>query len=175
MAAIALTIRLAAGAPRFSRQTRPGYKGKPFTLLKFRTMTCCTRRARPFLARCGKTDADWEAIAAAELGRTSAAMECLPRRHELGRSPALLMQYMDRYTPGTITPARCEARNYWLGPGERQKRPDLARKIRSRSLVRRQLEPGSGCLDSSSDTVASLEARRYLSPGSRNYAGILRK
>jgi sugar transferase EpsL len=37
-AAIALTIRLCDGPPILFRQTRPGYKGKPFTLFKFRTM-----------------------------------------------------------------------------------------------------------------------------------------
>jgi lipopolysaccharide/colanic/teichoic acid biosynthesis glycosyltransferase len=39
MAIIALLVRIKMGAPVFFRQLRPGYRGKPFTLLKFRTMT----------------------------------------------------------------------------------------------------------------------------------------
>ena len=36
---ISLAIQLTTGSPVLFRQARPGYKGKPFTLLKFRTMT----------------------------------------------------------------------------------------------------------------------------------------
>lgn len=39
LAAIALAIRLRMGAPVLFRQTRPGRHGRPFELLKFRTMT----------------------------------------------------------------------------------------------------------------------------------------
>jgi sugar transferase EpsL len=35
---IALAIRLRMGAPVFFRQVRPGYKTRPFTVVKFRTM-----------------------------------------------------------------------------------------------------------------------------------------
>jgi len=37
-AALVLTVRLTMGSPVFFRQSRPGRGGKPFTLLKFRTM-----------------------------------------------------------------------------------------------------------------------------------------
>jgi sugar transferase EpsL len=36
---IALSVRVALGAPVLLRQTRPGFNGKPFTFLKFRSMT----------------------------------------------------------------------------------------------------------------------------------------
>lgn len=39
MAAIALAIRLQMGPPVLLRQVRPGWRGKPFDFLKFRTMT----------------------------------------------------------------------------------------------------------------------------------------
>ena len=36
---IALVVRILLGSPVLFRQVRPGYKGRPFTCLKFRTMT----------------------------------------------------------------------------------------------------------------------------------------
>ncbi len=36
---VALAIRITMGRPVFFRQERPGYSGRPFRLLKFRTMT----------------------------------------------------------------------------------------------------------------------------------------
>ncbi len=35
----AILVRIFLGTPVLFRQTRPGYKGKPFTVYKFRTMT----------------------------------------------------------------------------------------------------------------------------------------
>lgn len=61
-AAIALLILLFSGRPVFFEQTRSGYKGKPFTIIKFRTMEHAgdndfsTRRISlpgRFLRRCG--------------------------------------------------------------------------------------------------------------------------
>lgn len=42
MAAVALAIRIQMGRPVLFRQARPGYRGKPFELAKFRTMTAAT-------------------------------------------------------------------------------------------------------------------------------------
>jgi sugar transferase EpsL len=38
LALTALVIRLSMGSPVLFRQQRPGYRGRPFTMLKFRTM-----------------------------------------------------------------------------------------------------------------------------------------
>ena len=38
MTLIAVAIRVRMGSPVLFRQVRPGYKGRPFTMLKFRTM-----------------------------------------------------------------------------------------------------------------------------------------
>jgi sugar transferase EpsL len=38
LAAVALLVRVKLGAPVLFRQQRPGLRGRPFTLLKFRTM-----------------------------------------------------------------------------------------------------------------------------------------
>src|SRR4051812_43814783 len=42
MLIIALIVRLRLGSPVLFRQTRPGHRGKLFTMLKFRTMTDST-------------------------------------------------------------------------------------------------------------------------------------
>jgi sugar transferase EpsL len=39
VAGLALAVRLKMGTPVFFRQLRPGYKGRPFEVYKFRTMT----------------------------------------------------------------------------------------------------------------------------------------
>jgi sugar transferase EpsL len=39
LAGLALAVRLKMGTPIFFRQLRPGYKGRPFEVFKFRTMT----------------------------------------------------------------------------------------------------------------------------------------
>jgi sugar transferase EpsL len=39
LAALAAAVRLTMGSPVFFRQLRPGYKGRPFEVYKFRTMT----------------------------------------------------------------------------------------------------------------------------------------
>jgi sugar transferase EpsL len=39
LAALALAVRLKMGTPVFFRQLRPGYKGRPFEVYKFRTMS----------------------------------------------------------------------------------------------------------------------------------------
>src|SRR5664279_4084742 len=46
---IALALRLSQGSPVFFRQKRPGYKGKIFTNLKFRTMRDLKGPDRRFL------------------------------------------------------------------------------------------------------------------------------
>ncbi|HEY6584635.1 MAG TPA: sugar transferase, partial [Gaiellaceae bacterium] len=38
LAGLAAAIRLTMGSPVFFRQLRPGYKGEPFEVVKFRTM-----------------------------------------------------------------------------------------------------------------------------------------
>jgi lipopolysaccharide/colanic/teichoic acid biosynthesis glycosyltransferase len=98
MAAIAVTIRLCDG-PVLFRQMRPGYKGKPFTLLKFRTM----RDARDAQ---GLLLPDVERLTAVGMLLRQLSLDELPQlwnvlRGEMslvGPRP-LLMQYMERYSP----------------------------------------------------------------------------
>ncbi len=99
LVAIAVVVRIFLGAPVLFRQARPGYKARPFTCLKFRTMT-------------DKRDAKGQLLSDAErltpLGQflRSTSLDELPElinviRGEMslvGPRP-LLMQYLGRYTP----------------------------------------------------------------------------
>lgn len=99
MAVVALAVRLDLGAPVLFRHERPGLGGKPFTLLKFRTM----REAEP-----GSPEglADAERLTALGCVLRSASLDELPQvfnvlRGEMslvGPRP-LLMRYLPRYTP----------------------------------------------------------------------------
>lgn len=92
-------IRTTMGAPVFFRQLRPGLKGQPFQLIKFRTM----RQLAP-----GEDAAATDAHRLTRLGRTLRAfsLDELPTLFNVlngsmslvGPRP-LLMQYLERYSP----------------------------------------------------------------------------
>ena len=96
---VALLVRLKLGQPVIFRQVRPGYKGNPFTLYKFRTMKASHNAEGNLLP-------DSERLT--NLGRLlrSFSLDELPElinviRGEMsfvGPRP-LLMQYLERYTP----------------------------------------------------------------------------
>ncbi|HVB36211.1 MAG TPA: sugar transferase [Candidatus Acidoferrales bacterium] len=99
MLVIALAILCTMGRPVFFRQRRPGYWGRPFWLVKFRTMSNARdpdRRLLPDdlrLTRLGRI-----------LRRTS--LDELPELWNVAKGEMslvgprpLLMEYMDRYTP----------------------------------------------------------------------------
>jgi len=99
MAAIALAIRWSMGRPILFRQMRPGYRGEPFKLLKFRTMNAA-RDARGCLLP--------DAARLTPIGRLlrRLSVDELPQLWNVFRGDMslvgprpLLMQYVDRYTP----------------------------------------------------------------------------
>jgi lipopolysaccharide/colanic/teichoic acid biosynthesis glycosyltransferase len=110
LAAVALAIRVLMGPPVFFRQVRPGKGGRPFKIVKFRTMLD-TRDAR------GQLLPDEQRLTA--LGRflRSASLDELPQlwnvlKGELslvGPRP-LVMQYLSRYSPR-------QARRHEVMPG----------------------------------------------------------
>lgn len=99
MAAIAMAVRLSAGHPILFRQTRAGFRGRPFTLLKFRTMTAA-RDAR------GLPLPDTERLTPIGKFLRRLSLDELPQLWNVFRGDMsmvgprpLLMEYMDRYTP----------------------------------------------------------------------------
>ena len=107
---LGLLVRLKMGAPVFFRQRRPGLGGRPFELLKFRTMT-------------DRRDADGNLLPDAErltgFGRwlRSTSLDELPELFNVLRGEMslvgprpLLMQYLDRYSPE-------QARRHDVRPG----------------------------------------------------------
>ncbi len=110
LAAVAIAVRVSLGRPVLFRQVRPGLRGRPFTILKFRTM----REPRP-----GEV---WYLTNEQRLGRLGrflrqSSLDELPElwnvlRGEMslvGPRP-LLVHYLETYTPE-------EARRHDVPPG----------------------------------------------------------
>jgi sugar transferase EpsL len=98
MVLVAILVRLFLGSPVVFRQRRPGYRGLPFTLFKFRTM-------KEMHHADGSPRADEERLT--RLGRFLRALSLdeLPELYNVLRGEMslvgprpLLMQYLDRYT-----------------------------------------------------------------------------
>ena len=99
LALIAVLVRIYHGSPIFFHQLRPGYRGKPFELIKFRTMS----EARDAQ---GRLLPDMQRLT--RLGRflRSTSLDELPefflvlsgKMSLVGPRP-LLMQYLERYSP----------------------------------------------------------------------------
>lgn len=110
MLAAAAMIYLTMGRPVLFRQIRAGYRGRPFTLLKFRTM-------REAFAADGKPLPDAQRLTSVGRFLRRTSLDELPQLFNVlagsmslfGPRP-LLMQYLDRYTPQ-------QARRHEVKPG----------------------------------------------------------
>lgn len=96
---LAIAIRLKLGSPVLFRQTRPGYKGRPFTIYKFRTMLDLQGpdgRPRPDaerLTRFGRI------LRATSLDELPELVNVLKGDMSIVGPRPLIMEYLPRYTP----------------------------------------------------------------------------
>jgi sugar transferase EpsL len=110
LAAVALLVRIRLGSPVFFRQMRPGLHGRPFTLLKFRTM-----RDGPEFE--GRPQVDAERLTPFGMWLRSTSLDELPELWNVLRGDMslvgprpLLMEYLPLYSPD-------QARRHEVRPG----------------------------------------------------------
>jgi lipopolysaccharide/colanic/teichoic acid biosynthesis glycosyltransferase/glycosyltransferase involved in cell wall biosynthesis len=95
----ALLVRLQMGRPVFFRQVRPGHKGKPFTLLKFRTMNSARDERGRLLPDEKRLTKFGRLLRRSSIDEFPQFWNVLKGEMSLVGPRPLLMQYLDRYSP----------------------------------------------------------------------------
>jgi lipopolysaccharide/colanic/teichoic acid biosynthesis glycosyltransferase len=108
--AVALAVRLALGSPVLFRQMRPGLHGRPFELLKFRTMREANDAAGRPLADEERLTRFGRILRSTSLDELPGLLNVLRGEMSLVGPRPLLMQYLGRYTPE-------QARRHEVRPG----------------------------------------------------------
>ncbi len=96
---IALLVRIKLGSPILFRQQRPGLYGRPFTLLKFRTMTDAHDADGNLLPDEQRLTSFGQFLRRTSLDELPELFNVLKGDMSLVGPRPLLMQYLDRYTP----------------------------------------------------------------------------
>jgi lipopolysaccharide/colanic/teichoic acid biosynthesis glycosyltransferase len=99
MALVALLVRLRLGASVLFRQRRPGFRGRPFTLLKFRTMTDARDPSGRLLPDGERITGLGRFLRSSSLDELPELINILKGEMSLVGPRPLLMQYLGRYTP----------------------------------------------------------------------------
>ena len=110
MALIAIVIRATLGKPVLWRQTRLGDRGRPFTLLKFRSMTDTLSPTGDLLPDSERLTPLGRFIRAFGLDELPQLWNVLKGEMSLVGPRPLLTQYLERYTPD-------QARRHSVPPG----------------------------------------------------------
>ena len=110
MIILAFMIRCKLGTPVLFRQQRPGLGGRPFWLLKFRTMTEARDARGNLLPDAARLTAFGRFLRATSLDELPELLNVLKGDMSLVGPRPLLMQYLDRYTPE-------QARRHEVRPG----------------------------------------------------------
>ena len=103
-AGVSVWVRLRIGAPVFFVQERPGLRGRPFRLIKFRTMREGDGTDEQRLTRVGAK------LRATSLDELPELLNVLKGEMSLVGPRPLLMRYLPRYTPA-------QARRHEVRPG----------------------------------------------------------
>ncbi len=96
---ITLLVRWNVGSPVLFRQQRPGLHGRPFTLLKFRTMTDARDAEGRLLPDAERLTPFGRWLRRASLDELPELLNVLWGDMSLVGPRPLLMHYLDRYTP----------------------------------------------------------------------------
>ncbi len=99
IAGSAICVRLFMGGPILFRQTRPGLHGRPFRLLKFRTMTDMRSPSGDLLPDEERLTGFGRFMRRWSLDELPQLWNVLSGDLSLVGPRPLLMQYLDRYTP----------------------------------------------------------------------------
>jgi lipopolysaccharide/colanic/teichoic acid biosynthesis glycosyltransferase len=96
---VALVVRLGLGRGIFFRQVRPGKGGRPFTLIKFRTMTEDRDATGKLLPDAQRLTAWGRFLRGTSLDELPELVNVVRGEMSLVGPRPLLMRYLDRYTP----------------------------------------------------------------------------
>jgi sugar transferase EpsL len=107
---IGLVVALSLGRPVLFRQGRPGLGGKPFTLLKFRTMTDARDAQGNLLPDAQRLTVLGRFMRSTSLDELPELINVLKGEMSLVGPRPLLMEYLDLYTPE-------QARRHEVRPG----------------------------------------------------------
>jgi lipopolysaccharide/colanic/teichoic acid biosynthesis glycosyltransferase len=103
-------VRLKLGTPVFFRQQRPGLHGKPFRMVKFRTMTDARDAQGNLLPDAERLTRFGKFLRSSGLDELPELWNVVKGDMSLVGPRPLLMQYLDRYTPE-------QARRHEVRPG----------------------------------------------------------
>ena len=95
----ALCVRIFLGTPILFRQQRPGYKGKPFFIYKFRTMTDASDSAGNLLPDAQRLTRLGRFLRALSLDEWLELFNILRGEMSIVGPRPLLMEYLPRYSP----------------------------------------------------------------------------
>lgn len=96
---VAASVRVTLGTPIFFRQQRPGLHGKPFTLIKFRSMTSDRDPAGNLLPDRDRLTRFGRLLRKSSIDELPELWNVLKGDMSLVGPRPLLMEYLDRYTP----------------------------------------------------------------------------
>jgi len=99
LVALALLVRLKLGKPIIFRQQRPGYRGKPFWIYKFRSMNDLRDPNGDLLADEQRLTKFGRFMRGASLDELPELVNVLRGEMSLVGPRPLLMQYLERYSP----------------------------------------------------------------------------
>jgi sugar transferase EpsL len=110
LALLAVLVWLALGSPVLFRQERPGRHGRPFTLLKFRTMTDATDARGQLLPNERRLTRFGRWLRSTSLDELPELLNVLRGEMSIVGPRPLLMQYLPLYSPA-------QARRHEVRPG----------------------------------------------------------